>query len=143
MPIQRGLIFITICLLSLSLTACNPAGEKPAASKSDTQVAAAPQSLPAQQPQPSSPPSTAAAIPANLVVDVDGHKMTKEQLNAELEKRMLVVKDQIPQERLQEVKANAKKRLIDDFVVRSLLQDEINRQKITATDQDVREAVDS
>jgi peptidyl-prolyl cis-trans isomerase C len=143
MPIQRGLIFITICLLSLSLTACNPAGEKPAASKSDTQVAAAPQPLSAQQPQPSSsPPSTAAAIPANLVVDVDGHKMTKEQLNAELEKRMLVVKDQIPQERLQEVKANAKKRLIDDFVVRSLLQDEINRQKITATDQDVREAVD-
>lgn len=142
MPHQRGLFFITICLLLLFLTACNPAGEKPAAPKSDAQVGVAPQPLPAQQPLQQSPPSPAAAIPTNLVVDVDGHKMTKEQLNAELEKRMLVVKDQIPQDRLQEVKANARKRLIDDFVIRSLLLDEINRQKITATDQDVREAVE-
>jgi len=138
---QRGLILITICLLLLSVTACKPAGEKPAPATSDTQVAAAPQPPP-QQPLPQSPASQATAIPANLVVDVNGHKMTKEQLNAELEKRILLVKDQIPKERLQEVKANVRKRLIDDFVVRNLLLDEINRQKITATDQDVREAVD-
>ena len=138
---QRCLIFITICLLLLSLTACNPGGEKPAASKSDTQ-AAAPQPPPVQQPVPQSPPSPAAAIPANLVVDVDGHKMTKEQLNIEVDKRMLVMKDQLPQDRLKEVKANVKKRLIDDFVTRNLLLDEINRQKITATDKDIGDAFD-
>jgi peptidyl-prolyl cis-trans isomerase C len=138
---QRGLIFITICLFLLSLTACNPGGEKPAAPKSDAQVAAT-QPAPVQQPLTPSPVSPDAAIPANLVVDVDGHKMTEEQLNAELNKRLLVMKDQIPQERLQEVKANMKKRLIDDFVIRNLLLDELNRQKITATDKDVGDAVD-
>ena len=141
MPNQRGLIFITICLLLLSLTACNPGGEKPAAPKSDAQVAAT-QPAPAQQPLPPSPASPDAAIPANLVVDVDGHKMTEEQLNAELNKRLLVMKDQIPKERLQEAKANMKKRLIDDFVIRNLLMDELNRRKITATDKDVGDAVD-
>lgn len=144
MPYQRGYTYnvIAVCLLLLFLTACNSREEKPAASKSDAQVAAAPQQSPVQPPLPQSPASPGAAIPANLVVDVNGHKMTKEQLNEELEKRMLLVKDQIPKERLQEVKANVKKRLIDDFVVRYLLLDEINRQKIVATDQDVRDAVD-
>ena len=141
MPNQRGLIFITICLLLLSLTACNPGGEKPAAPKSDTPVAAT-QPAPVQQPLPPSPASPDAAIPANLVVDVDGHKMTEEQLNVELNKRLLVMKDQIPKDRLQEAKANMKKRLIDDFVIRNLLVDELTRQKITATDKDVGDAVD-
>ncbi|MBA4396905.1 MAG: hypothetical protein C0394_05925 [Syntrophus sp. (in: bacteria)] len=144
MPHRRGLTYtvMTVCLLLLSLIACNPREEKPAASKSDSPVAAAPQLPPAQQPQQQAPASPGAAIPANLVVDVNGHKMTKEQLDAELEKRMLVVKDQIPKERLQEVRAKAKQRLIDDFVVRNLLLGEINLQKIAATDQDVREAFD-
>jgi peptidyl-prolyl cis-trans isomerase C len=141
MPNQRGLIFITICLLLLSLTACNPGGEKPAAPKSDAQVAAT-QPVPAQQPLTPSPASPDAAIPANLVVDVDGHKMTEEQLNAELNKRLLAMKDQIPQDRLQQAKESIKKRLVDDFVIRNLLMDEVNRQKITATDKDVGEAVD-
>ncbi|PKN59772.1 MAG: hypothetical protein CVU53_06505, partial [Deltaproteobacteria bacterium HGW-Deltaproteobacteria-11] len=130
-----------ICLLLLSLTACNPGGEKPAASKSDAQVAAPPPP-PAQQPLPQSPASPDAAIPANLVVDVNGHKMTQEQLNAELSKRLLAMKDQIPQDRLQQAKDSIKKRLVDDFVIRNLLMDEVNRQKITATDKDVGEAVD-
>lgn len=143
MPYQRSMIFIaiTICLLLLALAACNPREEKPAAPQADARSATTEQA-PAQQPLPQPPPSSGAAIPANLVVDVDGHKMTKEQLNAELDKRMLVVKDQIPQERLQEVKANARKRLVEDFVTRNILLDEINRQKIAATDKDIAEAVE-
>jgi peptidyl-prolyl cis-trans isomerase C len=141
MPHQRGLIFITICLFLLSLAACNPGGEKPAAPKSDAPVTA-PTPLAAQQPLPQSPASPDAAIPANLVVDVNGHRMTQEQLNAELSKRLLAMKDQIPQDRLQQAKDSIKKRLVDDFVIRNLLMDEVNRLKITATDKDVGEAVD-
>ncbi|MFH1079512.1 MAG: peptidylprolyl isomerase [Pseudomonadota bacterium] len=141
MPHRRVLIFITICLLLPSLAACNPGGEKPAASKSDAQVAA-PQPPPVQQPLPQSSTLPDAVIPANLVVDVNGHKMTQEQLNTELGKRLLAMKDQIPQNRLQEAKESIKKRLVDDFIIHNLLMDEVNRQKITATDKDVGEAVD-
>lgn len=138
MTYRKHFVVTVICLLLWALPACNPAAEKTAASKSDIQGAAAPQPLPANQP----PPPPVAAVPANLVVDVDGHKMTKEQLEAELDKRMLAVKDQIPKDRLEEVKGSARKRLVDDFVVRYLLLDEINRRKISATDQEVAEAVE-
>ena len=52
------------------------------------------------------------------------------------------MKDQIPQDRLQQAKESIKKRLVDDFVIRNLLLDEVNRQKIAANDKDVVEAVD-
>ena len=140
---DRSLFFtaITIVWLLLSLAACNPREEKPAAPQSDAQPSVTLPS-PAQQPlqQPASEPGS--AVPVNLMVDVDGHKMTQEQLDAELSKRLLVMKDQIPKDRLQQVKSNMKKRLIDDFVIRHLLTDEVNRQKIAATDKEVKDAVD-
>lgn len=124
----------------MSLAGCGPREEKPAAAQSDARPAAT-ERAETQQSPPQSVPSSAAAIPANLIVDVDGHKLTKEQLQSDLDKRLLLMKDQIPRERLQEVTANVKKRLIDDFVIRCLLLDEIHRQKITATDKDVEDAV--
>jgi peptidyl-prolyl cis-trans isomerase C len=134
-------IIITIVWLLLSLAACNPKEEKPAPPQPDAQSTLT--QPPAGQ-QPLSPPAAepGSAVPVNLVVDVDGHKMTEEQLNAELNKRLLVMKDQIPKDRQQQVKSNMKKRLIDDFVIRNLLTDEVNRQKIAASDKDVKDAVD-
>jgi peptidyl-prolyl cis-trans isomerase C len=134
-------IVITICLLLLSLAACKPGQETTAAQKNEAQTSdtkPAPSQPALAQPATSSAP----AIPANLVVDVDGHKMTQEQLSSELDKRLLIMKDQIPKERLTEVKANVKKRLIDDFVIRNLLLDEIKRQKITASDNEIADAID-
>ncbi|MCX5857880.1 MAG: hypothetical protein NTZ57_08265, partial [Deltaproteobacteria bacterium] len=111
-------VIITIVCMLLFLAACNPKEEKPAATQSDAQPSMA-QPPPAQQPPPAAEPGS--AVPVNLVVDVDGHKMTQEQLDAELSKRLLVMKDQIPKDRQQQVKSNMKKRLIDDFVIRNLL----------------------
>jgi peptidyl-prolyl cis-trans isomerase C len=124
------------------LAACNPKEEKPAAPQSDAQPSMT-QPPPAQQslPQPTVAES-GSAVPVNLVVDVDGHKMTQEQLNTELNKRLFVMKDKIPKDRQQQVKSNMKKRLIDDFVIRNLLTNEVNRQKIAATDKDVKDAID-
>ena len=142
MSYPRGLMYIIAasCLL-LCLTACNPGQEMPAAPKSDApSTAVAPP--PAQQtPTPSAKPPEA-GVPANLVVDVDGHRMTKEQLDAELEKRLLAMKDQVPQDRMNQAKDNVKKRLIEDFVIRNLLLDEINRRKIVATGREVEEAME-
>jgi len=39
-------------------------------------------------------------------------------------------------------KAGIRKRLIDDFVVRTILTNEVNRQKIIVTDKEISEAVD-
>jgi peptidyl-prolyl cis-trans isomerase C len=134
-------IIVTFCLL-LSLSACNQEKEKSAASQAEssppTAVAAQPAPPPAA-PQGATPQAT---VPANLVVDVDGHKMTREQLDAELEKRLLAVLEQIPPDRLGQARENIKKRLIEDFVLRNLLLDEIGRRKIVVSGKEIEEAVE-
>jgi peptidyl-prolyl cis-trans isomerase C len=139
---KRGFYFmaISLCLLLLFLSGCNPREEKQATQSSDVQSAAQP-SVP-QQPLAEQAAPSAGAVPPNLVVDVDGHKMTQEQLDAELNKRLSLMKDQIPKDKMQQVKSNIKKRLIDDFVIRNLLTDEIKRQKIVATEKETNEAVE-
>lgn len=143
MPHPRSPFFITVTIvwLLLSLAACNPKEEKPATPQSDAQPSMT-QPAPAQQTLPQPTAEGGSAVPVNLVVDVDGHKMTQEQLDAELGKRLSLMKDQIPKDRQQQVKSNMKKRLIDDFVIRHLLTDEVNRQKIAASDKDVKDAID-
>jgi peptidyl-prolyl cis-trans isomerase C len=142
MTYQKVLCFIllTTCLVSGLLTGCNPREEKASIPQADSQPAVQP-----SQPQPSTPEGSVPAlpaIPANLVADVDGSKLTQGQLDADVQKRFAQMKDQIPADRLQEVKAGIRKRLIDDFVVRTLLTNEVNRQKITVTDKEISEAVD-
>jgi len=138
---RKSLFFIVLSVIMLlSLAACNSREEKPAVPKADVKSSVA--ALPAQQPEQKSSPAPGAAVPVNLVVDVDGHKMTREQLDAELAKRLAIMKDQIPQDRLQQVKANMRKRLMEDFVIRNLLVDEIQRRKIAVTDKEINAAVD-
>ena len=140
MPYRKGLLFIVITMLLLSLVACNSREDKSAAPKDGARPSAA--ALPMPQPEQNVIPAPEATMPANLVVDVDGHKMTKEQLEAELIKRLSIMKDQVPQDRLQQLKTNIKKRLMEDFVIRNLLTDEIKRQKIVVADKEVAEAID-
>ena len=142
MSYQKALCFIllTTCLVSGLLTGCNPREEKASIPQADSQPAFQP-----SQPQPSTPEGSVAAlpaIPANLVADVDGSKLTQGKLDADVQKRFAQMKEQIPADRVQEVKAGIRKRLIDDFVVRTLLTNEVNRQKIIVTDKEISEAVD-
>jgi len=142
MTCQKAFCFIllTICLFSGLLTGCNPREEKASIPQADSQPAVQP-----SQPQPSTTEGSVPvlpAIPANLVADVDGSKLTQGQLDADVQKRFTQMKDQIPADRVQEVKAGIRKRLIDDFVVRTILTNEVNRQKIIVTDKEISEAVD-
>ena len=142
MTCQKAFCFIllTTCLFSGLLTGCNPREEKASIPQADSQPAFQP-----SQPQPSTPEGSVAAlpaIPANLVADVDGSKLTQGKLDADVQKRFAQMKEQIPADRVQEVKAGIRKRLIDDFVVRTLLTNEVNRQKIIVTDKEISEAVD-
>jgi peptidyl-prolyl cis-trans isomerase C len=127
---------LMMVLLLIFLSACKPGQETPAAPKTETQAGAA------GTDQAQTAAAVASAVPANLVIDVDGHRMTREQLQTELDKRLQVMKDQIPKERLQEVKETVRKRLMDDFVIRSLLQDEVGRRKIMVSEKEVMDALE-
>jgi peptidyl-prolyl cis-trans isomerase C len=79
---------------------------------------------------------------AGIAVEVDGAQMTKAQLNAELTKRLAMLKEQIPADKREEAKAEIRKGLIDGFVNRTLLNREIAAKKVMATEKEIAEVME-
>lgn len=128
-------LFSLVCLLAFGLTACQKKDEAGSAPKTAAPPAAT-------APQAAAPEAKTALGPGGTVVEVDGTKMTKTELDTELNRKLASFKNRVPADKLPEVKANLQKRIVEDFVVRTLLTNEVNRLKITATDQEVDQAVE-
>ena len=75
-------------------------------------------------------------------MEVDGVKMMKAQLNSEMQQKLTLLKDQIPAERLEQAKAEIRKGLIDEFVVRTLLNKEVAAKKVAASEKEIAEVLD-
>jgi peptidyl-prolyl cis-trans isomerase C len=110
-----------------------PGPAETAAAPAAVQEAATVAALPAVQP--AVPEKKADA--AGVAVEVDGVKMTKAQLNTELQKRLATLKGQIPAENLEQAKTEIRKGLVDDFVVRTLLANEVAAKKVTASEKEI------
>ena len=108
-----------------------PEQEKPA-----VEQAAPPSEVPVTQ---SPAPQTGVSA---VIIDVDGSKLTQGQIDTEIKKKMAAIKGQIPAARMQQVKADLRKQIINDFTVRTLLANEVNRMKISVSDQELAEAVE-
>ncbi len=135
-------ILLTAGLVFGMFPGCSPKDEKASTPPSQADSTPAAPSLQPQQPPQQDPAAVLPTVPANLIAEVDGKKLTQGQLEADLQKRLAQLKDQMPADRLQQVKARVRKQMIDEFVIRTLLTNELNRRKIMATDQEVGEAVD-
>jgi peptidyl-prolyl cis-trans isomerase C len=85
---------------------------------------------------------TTPAKSSAAVVEVNGVKFTQNQLDAEMTKRLAALKAQMPADRLQQVKPEIRKQILDDFVIRTLLSQEVKRLKIDATEQEFTEAME-
>jgi len=150
--ISRYIMIVMVCSLILGMTVgCGSKEEKaktakpviapgpaetavaPASAPPVTQAAAPVGALPAVQPV----VPGKKADDAGIAVEVDGVKMTKAQLNAELKKRLAMVKGQIPAESLEQAKAEIRKGLVDDFVLRTLLSREVVVKKVMATEKEI------
>jgi peptidyl-prolyl cis-trans isomerase C len=84
------------------------------------------------------PPATS----SGNMAEVNGVKFTKSQFNAEMKRKLAIIKDQMPADRLQKIMPEIKKQILDDFVVRTLLSQEVKRLKINAAEQEITEAAD-
>ena len=80
--------------------------------------------------------------PAGVAVEVDGVKMTNAQLDADIKKRMDAFKDEISPDKLEQAKAEIRKSLVDDFVLRTLLSKEVKAKNVTVTDREVEKILD-
>jgi peptidyl-prolyl cis-trans isomerase C len=83
--------------------------------------------------QASSPDTTnAKADVTGIAVEVDGEKMTRAQLDQDIQKRLETLKGQIPAENLESAQAEIRRAVIDEFIIRTLLNREVSRSKQTA-----------
>jgi peptidyl-prolyl cis-trans isomerase C len=116
----------------------------PVLSMAPDTTAAAPAAAPAVTPPTSSAVGSAKGPGgSDIAVEVDGIKMTKSQLDEDLKKRVEMLKAQIPSENLDQAKVEIRRGLIDEFVVRNLLSKEMGAKKVTATEKEIAEVLES
>ncbi len=131
---------IAACLIMFTLGGCGSKEEKSGSIQTELQKPEGQQSEQTASTQAASP-TLAPAGGSGVVLDVDGAKLTKDQLEAEVKKKMAAIKQQVPADRLKQVTENIRKEVINDFTVRTLLANEVNRLNINVSDSEVTEAV--
>ena len=92
-----------------------------------------------------SPPADSAKRPgaSDIAVEIDGIKMTRSQLEEDMKKRMETITSQVPPESLEQARVEIRRGLIDEFIVQNLLSKEIGAKKVTATEKEVAEVLES
>jgi peptidyl-prolyl cis-trans isomerase C len=73
-----------------------------------------------------------------IAISVDGNVLTKEELERKTKEAMQLLKGKYPEEKRSEVYEGIKKKIMDDFVVRTLLVTEVNQKKIAVTEKEIQ-----
>jgi len=121
---------ILSCLTLLIIFACK---------KSD--IPAAENSFSEQVNEKAAPKKDDASTTQNMVVEVNGIKLTQNEVDAQMNKIMAAVQSQVPPDQIEKVKLDMQKRIIDNFITRTLLSQEADKQNITASDDEIKSAI--
>lgn len=78
----------------------------------------------------------------DVAVSVDGKILKKSELEKNTDEMMKKLKDKIPAGKQKEFRENIKKQLVNTFVIRNLLANEIEKRKIEVSDQEIKIAKD-
>jgi peptidyl-prolyl cis-trans isomerase C len=133
--------FIAASLIMLTLAGCGSQDTKSGSVQNELQKPEVQQS----EAIPSASPLLPAVTQADgngIVINVDGTKLTKEQMESEVKKKMSAIKKQVPADRMPQVRENVKKQVMNDFTIRTLLTNEVKRLNISASDKEVTEATE-
>lgn len=76
--------------------------------------------------------------PRDAVVGVDGAILKKADLDKKLKAKMKLYGDMIPAEKKKEAREKLRKQLIEEFIMRTVLQNEVNSRKIMVTEKEIQ-----
>lgn len=82
-----------------------------------------------------------ASTAQNMVVEVNGITLTQSELDAQMNKITEAIKSQFPPNQMEKAKLDIRKRIIDNFITRTLLSQEADKQNITASDDEIKSAI--
>ncbi|PKN70669.1 MAG: hypothetical protein CVU54_04740 [Deltaproteobacteria bacterium HGW-Deltaproteobacteria-12] len=78
----------------------------------------------------------------DIAVSVDGNVLKKSEIEKDIKQKLAAYKGQIPADKMKEARTTLKKQMIDEFIMRTLMTSEVERRKITATDQEIKLAME-
>lgn len=140
---RSRLILMMVCLFFILFIGCGSKEEKKeSAAKEPEKTDSTVQPIIPQPGTSADPSSVLPSGPSAVVIDVDGSKLTQGQLDSEIRKKIAVIKEKTPKEKLPNVRAQIRKQVVNDFTIRTLLSNEINRLKISAGDNEVSDAIE-
>ena len=142
----KSVLMIFVLALVVPMLACSKEEgtantTAPAASQSTASESILVPEKPAEEPAAPAPASVQ-ALAADAAVSVDGIVLKKSELDKKVQAQMKLYQDKIPADRKNEVRSGLKKQLTEDFVMRTLLANEVKRRNITATDKEIQSAMD-
>ncbi len=82
------------------------------------------------------------SLPPDVAVSVDGKFMKKAELDKQIKDIMKTYQDQIPKDKIKEAQGNIKTQLVENFIMRTVLENEIEKRKIIADEKDINEVID-
>ncbi len=109
----------------------------------DAPPAAPPQPPPAGPPELFSVPPVRPPRPSDVVADVNGTKLTRRELETELAIRFASLGKQIPPEHAATAHNRTRREIIQQFVTRTLLLQEAEREGLKVTPEDEKKALDA
>lgn len=87
---------------------------------------------------PAAPVDAPKTVPTgDIVASVDGKVYKKSELEKNVKEQMSILRDRIPADKRSEVQQQIRRQLVDAFVVKTLLEKEIGKKNIQATNQEV------
>ncbi len=92
---------------------------------------------------PAGPPKVeTATLPGGTIAEVNGVKFTKSRFDLEMKRKLALLKEQVPGDRLENLRPDIRRQILDDFIIKTLLSQETKSLKIEATEKEVTEAMD-
>jgi len=76
-----------------------------------------------------------------VVVEVNGVKLTQKEVDEKANRTIESVKDKVPPDQLEPFKENMQQRLIDDFVTRTLISQELDKTKVEIDEKEIDKAM--
>ena len=76
-----------------------------------------------------------------VVVEVNGVKLTQKEVDEKANRTIDSVKDKVPPDQLEPFKENIQQRLVDDFVTRTLISQELDKAKIEIDEKEIDKAM--
>lgn len=97
-------------------------------------------------PAPAAPEQAAGPVapagPAGVVAEVDGAQLTETKLEQDYQRMLAIVKQNLPEDKFKEEAPKIKTRLVKDFVVVTVLNNELKKRGVKASDKEIDAEID-